>query len=149
MNEFKIRFSPEEIKCLQRNTYFEAATESRRGKLAVIMVVLNRVKSRHFPDTICDVVHQARMDDRGNPIRYKCQFSWYCDGLSDKPDLSRAYNKRVWDEIGELADDVVNNGGVDIVGNALFYHTKDVNPGWDNYVEYSEVDSHIFYVMNP
>lgn len=59
--------------CLALNIYFEAAGESIPGKWAVGQVVLNRVESTRYPDTVCEVIKQ-----------YK-QFSWYWDGKSDKP----------------------------------------------------------------
>jgi len=75
--------------CLSLNVYHESRSDNLAGRISVADVVLNRVDSQHFPDTICGVVHQAktRVNWKGNvvPVRGMCHFSWYCDGLSDEP----------------------------------------------------------------
>ena len=76
----------EQLKCMVMNMYHEARGESDKGMIAVGYVTLNRVKSKLFPDTICDVVHQAVYWDNGVPKRHLCQFSWWCDGKDDKAD---------------------------------------------------------------
>jgi len=49
----------EQITCLAKNIYFEAATQSTAGKLAVAFVTKNRVDSNHFPSTFCDVIYEG------------------------------------------------------------------------------------------
>jgi spore germination cell wall hydrolase CwlJ-like protein len=51
-------FDHSEINCLALAVYGEARGESLKGKIAVINVIMNRVGSRKFPNTICDVVLQ-------------------------------------------------------------------------------------------
>jgi len=80
-----------ELDCLARNVYWEARSESERGQRAVAWVTLNRVAHPHYPKTVCAVVSQARVDGQGRPLRHQCQFSWYCDGLSDEPRDTRAW----------------------------------------------------------
>ena len=58
------------VSCLTRNDYFETRSESLISRIAVMKVVINRVKSGQFPGTICGVVY-----DRNNR---HCQFSWVC-----------------------------------------------------------------------
>ena len=48
-----------EVACLAEAIYFEAGNQSDAGRLAVGHVVLNRQEMREYPNTICDVVHQA------------------------------------------------------------------------------------------
>ena len=43
---------PEELECMSKNIYFEAAMESTAGKLAVAQVTMNRVRSQHYPNTV-------------------------------------------------------------------------------------------------
>ena len=45
-----------EITCLAKNMYFEARNEGTAGVLGVTNVVLNRVKSDLYPNTICGVI---------------------------------------------------------------------------------------------
>ena len=50
---------PQELYCLAANSYFESRGETFDGKIAVAQVVINRVKHKDFPNTICDVVLQG------------------------------------------------------------------------------------------
>jgi len=72
--------------CLANTIYYEARGEPIKGQLAVANVVMNRVKNKHYPNTICKVVHQ-RVKKYG---RFICQFSWYCN----KNKLSK--HKKSW-----------------------------------------------------
>ena len=75
------------ILCLATNLYFEARGEPLAGQLAVGYSVMNRVKSPRYPDTVCGVIYDAQFNswDPVNPIRHRCQYSWFCDGMSDVP----------------------------------------------------------------
>ena len=77
----------EAITCLALNIYFESRNQPIEGQVAVSQVVLERVKSDKYPSTVCEVVFQGPTYSWSvnYPIRDRCQFSWYCDGLSDKP----------------------------------------------------------------
>lgn len=135
--------SPPDAECLAKNIYFEARNQSYSGKIAVAHVVLNRVESMDYPDNVCDVVKQAKLDRNGNPIRNMCQFSWYCDGLSDKPK-----------ELGEWMDSVdvarealiLWDNGFDITEGSKWYHAKNVKPKWASAFDYVvQIDDHLFY----
>ena len=66
-------------RCLAQAIYFEARSEPVAGWEAVADVVINRALSPSYPGSICGVVFQ------GQYRRHKCQFSFACDGLSDRP----------------------------------------------------------------
>lgn len=137
-----------EVYCLQQNIFFEAATEPVEGQIAVAMAAINRMKSTKYPNTICEVVKQAKVDSRGRIIKHKCQFSWYCDGLSDKPKLDNNYVKRSWNNIGKLARHILNfnEDYTHIVENSTHYHTKEVSPEWGEKLKRTaEVGNHVFY----
>ena len=68
----------ESLNCLADNIYWEAATESFEGKLAVAQVTMNRVHSGKFRGSVCEVVKQK---DRINGYTI-CQFSWVCEKIS-------------------------------------------------------------------
>ncbi|MEH7072624.1 cell wall hydrolase [Neobacillus drentensis] len=53
----KIHLSNNEIDLLARLVRAEAQTEPYKGKIAVACVVLNRVESKKFPDTIKEVIY--------------------------------------------------------------------------------------------
>lgn len=52
------KVSQEEVELLALLTMAEAEGESEKGKRLVIDTVLNRVDSKHFPNTISDVIYQ-------------------------------------------------------------------------------------------
>lgn len=129
-----------EIECLALNIYFEARGESEVGQLAVGHVVMNRVASARFPSTVCDVIQQG-----GELRRYRCQFSWWCDGRSDKP-----RNKRLWEKSGELALKVYWGQTADPTEGALWYHADYVKPYWRKEFERGpKIGRHIFYSQIP
>ena len=79
--------------CLALNVYHEAKNQSFIGQVAVAQVVMNRVKDTRYPNTVCDVVKQGATYKwkPDFPIKNRCQFSWYCDGKSDKPKEHQAW----------------------------------------------------------
>ncbi|MEL6683148.1 MAG: cell wall hydrolase [Pseudomonadota bacterium] len=70
--------SPADIDCMARAMYFESIRSSRDGMIAVGSVVMNRVDSDDFPNTVCGVVSQRnqfapgvmnrRMDGQGQGL---------------------------------------------------------------------------------
>lgn len=125
------KYSPEDLMCLARNIYFEAATESFVGKYAVAQVTLNRVNHYNFPSTICKVVYQPS------------QFSWTLN-KSLHYATPRGAN---WDESMNVAVQVLyNNTRLSLVDEALFYHATYVNPRWAKYKDFiTQIETHIFY----
>ena len=144
-------FKNNEITCLAKNMYFEARSEGIAGVVATTQVVYNRVNSEEYPNTICEVIEQAKISqwwlkEKGiiKPIKNKCQFSWFCDGYSDEPKDDKTYS-----ELFELAEQFVNGeheGMIDITGGALWYHADYVHPRWANHLEVTtKVGRLIFY----
>ncbi len=111
-----------ERKCLAQAIYFEARSEERVGQLAVADVVLNRVASRFYPDTICDVVFQGTERDTG------CQFSFTCDGSMDKVTLGP--KNRLWRNADDLAGSILAGLHVPVSREATHYHADYVDPVW-------------------
>ena len=136
-----------EIECLAKNIYFEAAVESTAGQLAVAQVTLNRVKSKHYPDSVCEVVYEGLKDANGFPKRDRCQFSWYCDGKGDIPKEGR-----LWNESLDLANYVVERQDDlrDITDGATHYHATYIDaPRWTARKKVTtSIDQHIFYRRN-
>ena len=134
---------PAETTCLAQNIYFEARNQSYVGKIATAHVVFNRMGSADYPNTVCDVVKQAKYDKNGRIIKHKCQFSWYCDGLSDKPKEEAA-----WKEAVKAANDAATlwENGYDVTDGADHYHSKNVKPKWSrNMTLTTQIDDHLFY----
>ena len=123
-----------ELDCLAKTIYFEARGESQKGQRAVAAVVLNRVKSSRFPDTICEVVHQ------GGTASRDCQFSWWCDGRSDKP-----RDRKAWERSVAIARDMIN-GAPDPTNGALYFHETHVSPSWRTQLRrVATIGAHIYY----
>lgn len=127
----------EDLNCLALNIYFEARSEPLDGKLAVGHVVLNRAADKRYPNKICEVVKQG-----GEKRRHKCQFSWWCDGRSDRPrDL------QAWKESRVIARVVFWGYSLDPTGGALWYHADYVRPIWRHKLERGpQIGRHLFYL---
>jgi spore germination cell wall hydrolase CwlJ-like protein len=57
--EKKKKYSEADLRLLSAIIYCEAGSESYKGKVAVGIVVMNRVKSNLFPDTVKGVIYQS------------------------------------------------------------------------------------------
>jgi hypothetical protein len=125
------------LNCLALNIYHEARGEPVEGKIAVGQVVMNRVADPGFPTRICDVVTQ------GGAWPYdRCQFSWWCDGLSDRPD-----NPGAWTDSRDLARRILDGLVNDPTRGALWYHAEHVTPEWQSdFVRQGKIGRHVFYV---
>ena len=125
----------QEVQCLAEAIYYEARSESRSGQIAVAQVVQNRVLSRHYPDSICNVVYQGSERTTG------CQFSFTCDGSMEK-----APGGGSWDRSKQVASYVMTQTPRSLVGRSTHYHTDYVDPVWSkNLTRTVKVGSHIFY----
>lgn len=132
----ELRREVAEHQCLSRAIYFEARSESEIGRLAVAKVILNRVQSPFYPDTICDVVYQNAEK------RNACQFSFACDGLSDRPRHAKA-----WQRAKTLASRAIaGDGEVHAIATATHYHADYVSPKWSGAMtRLVKIGRHIFY----
>ena len=140
------------VTCMAKNIFFEAAIESTAGKLAVAHVTLNRVDSKQFPNSVCEVVYEGPHYTASNgtqyPVRDRCQFSWYCDGKGDDP----REGSRLWEDAQELAKYVLlrQEELPDITDGALHYHASYIDaPKWAKKTKITtKIDTHIFYRLN-
>lgn len=138
----EVLFAPEkDIQCLALNIYFEARNEPLNGKIAVSHVVLNRVAAKQYPNSVCGVVKQGRTW-KNKIVRNKCQFSWHCDGKSDKPK-----DKTSWQAAKILAKGILKGQIGDPTNGALFYHAAYVKPYWAASMKRTaQFGAHIFYI---
>ncbi len=122
------------LTCLARTLYWEARGETRAAMEAVANVVMNRLRSSTFPNTVCKVVKQ------GNEAGL-CQFSWWCDGRSDHAweDAPYAIDK-------EIARRALNQRLPDRTGGALYFHQRAMTPSWAaKYIKTATVNDFVFY----
>lgn len=106
------------ITCLARTIYWEARGTDRKVMHAVANVVMNRLGSGGFPDTICGIVKQGK-EERA------CQFSWWCDGRPDGAQETKPY-----EAAKETARKALNRQLKDVTAGALYFHSKGVRPNW-------------------
>ena len=121
--------------CLTAAVYYEARSEPVEGQRAVAQVVLNRVRARAFPHSVCGVVYQGVGSGRG------CQFSFACDGSTNRP-----RDVDAWARAERVAVAALNGGVMAAVGSATFYHASYVLPWWaSSLTRLGAVGSHVFY----
>jgi len=133
---------PEDMGCLVEAIYFEGRSESTSGMLAIGIVILNRVRSDNYPNTICDVVHDGHYWN-GNPVKYKCAFTYWCDGKPERYNNIRALAKV--QEVVILLMDGVTIEGIDF---ATHYHANYVSPYWaysEDFIYVGRIGRHLFY----
>ncbi len=124
-----------EWRCLSEALYHEARGESTKGLFAVGEVILNRVDSAAYPNSICGVVHQ------GTGRKYACQFTWTCDGRSDAINNRNAFNR-----VGKVAKLLMDGAPRELTAGATHYHTTAVNPSWARrFPRTAKYGVHIFY----
>ena len=110
-----------ETKCLATAIYHEANAESVKGQIAVANVIMNRVESKDFPNSVCGVISQ------------KSQFSWY----------GKTKHKYT-DETLAIARKMLNNRQ-DNTNGALFFHSGK-NPYWTRKMKMTkQIGNHKFY----
>lgn len=121
--------SAKEKRCIADSIYHEARGEPLEGKMAVANVIVNRMKSRRFPNTACEVVWQRK------------QFSWT---------LYKSKHRHIHNygnpHIEAIASKALSSKLVDVTGGATHYHADYVNPFWArSKTKTFVVGQHVFY----
>jgi spore germination cell wall hydrolase CwlJ-like protein len=107
-------------KCLAEAIYFESRGEAVRGQIAVAQVVMNRVFSGKYPDTVCGVVYQNKYR------HFACQFTFACD---NNPDVIR--EPEMWDRAKKISKAMLDGQiWLPEVGKSTHYHAYWVRPSW-------------------
>ena len=121
--------------CLAQALYFEARGESIKGQFAVAEVILNRMDSKDFPNSVCGVVNQ------GSSKRHKCQFSYMCDGRFEIVD-----EKQAFEISGKIAKIMLRGAPRKLTTGATFYHSQNVSPRWSKkFHKTASIGQHYFY----
>lgn len=101
-----------DVECMERAMYFESNRSSRDGMVAVGSVVMNRVASDQFPNSVCGVVAQKRQ---------------FAPGV-----MTRKMNLRTAPQIPGAARSVLRGERHPLTGNAKFFHTAGYRFPYDN-----------------
>jgi spore germination cell wall hydrolase CwlJ-like protein len=123
-------------RCLANAIYFEARGEYERGQMAVAQVVMNRVFSPYYPETVCGVVYQNQHKHNA------CQFTFACDNVRDVVTEPEA-----WETAKRIARDTLDGKiWLPEIGKATHYHATYVSPWWKRTMtKYKTLGIHIFY----
>lgn len=129
----ELRVTEEQAYCLALNDYYEARGEDIEGRVAVAFVVINRLASRLYPQTICEIVFQQRDG--------KCAFSWACDRYPIREEVA-------WRESLAFSDRFLKSYRTmqDPTDGAVHYHEESITPYWAKQYDYNVViGDHVFY----
>jgi N-acetylmuramoyl-L-alanine amidase len=127
--------SKTDIECLARNDYYEARGEPIEARIGIANVVLNRVRHRRYPNSICGVIHEIRDG--------ACQFSWYCSHR-----FSHQTDVKAWRMSLTIAKMVLDKDRriYDPTHGALYYVEKAANVAWTKgFKDYVTLGNHRFY----
>ena len=130
--DFSETSSGQELGCLALNIYHEGRGESLKGQAAIASVTMNRVDSKHYPGTVCEVVWQRK------------QFSWTLTG-----DRHHSItDMKSWKQALVIARLFIDGARIAQVGEATHYHADNVKPYWvaENKM-IAKVGNHYFYVL--
>jgi spore germination cell wall hydrolase CwlJ-like protein len=128
----RVAVADEQQECLANAVYFEARGEPILGQLAVAEVVLNRVASKKYPSTICEVVVQP------------WQFSFINPRTGVFPKANR--DSASWKKSVAIARLAQEKRAVELPSEVLWYHADYVAPGWGKRLnKQTKIGLHIFY----
>lgn len=130
----------QEVDCLARNIYFEARNQSERARAAVGYVTMQRVKSEHYPNSVCRVVYQRK------------QFSWTLlpkakQIIPKAKQKNKKIERKEWLKIKKLAAKIYRGlYKKNPVKGATHFHTTKVKPKWaKKMTRIAKIGDHIFY----
>lgn len=132
-----------QITCMAYNIYYEGRNQDEKGQIAIGNVVLNRIKDPRFPKTVCEVVHDkfTKKSKDGKKKWTVYEFSWVKEHGNKAPELDEKYLP-----IRDLASNLYYGLVKDNTRGALFYHTKDVHPIWDDIYKHTvTIGHHLFF----
>ncbi len=122
----------QELGCMALTLYHEGRGEGIKGQLAIAAVIMNRVKSKSYPNAICEVVWQWK------------QFSWTHTALK----YHSVNDLKAWRQSLALAQSFLDGETVTEVGNATHYHASYVKPYWTAEGRLiAQVGNHFFYIL--
>ncbi|MEL6641407.1 MAG: cell wall hydrolase [Pseudomonadota bacterium] len=122
-------------RCLAEALYFEARGETTEGLFAVGEVILNRVDSAAYPNTLCRVINQ------GTGRKFACQFTYTCDG---RPEVIT--EPAAWQRVGKVARLLIDGAPRQLTNGATHYHTTAVSPSWSRrFPRVAQYGVHVFY----
>ena len=132
--------SHEERNCLSLNVYWEARNQDTPGQIAVAFVTINRKLNKYFKNDVCEVVKQGYRKTHGS-----CAFSWFCDGLPDRPKERNAWEKA--QQVSEWTIENYYSQSEIYEEKPTHYHADYIKkPWWTKHMKrITQIGDHIFY----
>ncbi len=118
-------YTNKDRECLKRAMYFESKRTSEKGFIAVGSVIMNRLTSGIYPETICGVVAQ------------KNQFA---PGV-----MTRKMDEDTAPDLNNAADAVLKGARHPDVKNAMFFHTQGYSFPYNNMHYVAAAGGNVFY----
>jgi spore germination cell wall hydrolase CwlJ-like protein len=125
-----VNATTQDHKCLAEAIYFESGSEPKAGKIAVGHVIVNRVHSGIYPQTICSVVHQA--DSK------RCQFGWTCRKHRTPEGIH-------WETSQQIATLILSGKTYDLSNGALSFRNRKYYRHSNKIKKTAAVGQHIFW----
>ncbi len=130
-----------DVHLLAATAWAEARSEGELGMRAVAHVVVNRVGSPRFGESLEDVVLHPR------------QFSSWNLGDPNRPlalhperYAKSGVNLVTWQKAQQVAREVLEHRSIDPTRGALFYHARSIHPYWASAgVGRHVIGNHVFY----
>lgn len=123
------------LNCLSEALYFEARGETIKGQFAVAEVIMNRVASSRYPDSVCGVINQ------GTGRKFACQFTYTCDGRAEV-----ITEKSTYARLRKIAKLSMSDLPKTLTKGATHYHTTAVKPKWSRvFPRTAKIGVHLFY----
>lgn len=128
VEDTRIAANDAELECMAKVVHHESANQPREGQLAVAQLIMNRLESGRFPDTVCAVVNQPG------------QFF-----------KTASYNPRrdsgTWKVAMDVSREAMAGVTADVVPGALFYHAAYQAPNrfFRTRTRAGVLGDHIFY----
>ena len=138
----EINFSDAEMEMLTAMIYCESRGEPYEGQLAVGYVIMNRIRSGKFPNTLEEVLRQNRQFEPAGSGRFDIVLTAYREGIPG------VISQSEWDSCAQAARECVN--GTSNVAECLFFRTHAPVPQLAENLEaagvpYWIIKNHIFY----
>ena len=115
--------------CLALAIYHEARGENHNAQLAISKVIYNRMESKRWPETVCEVVLEPK------------QFSFVKNGRVSVPK-----NAKSWQKAYVLAEKIAKNPEILPIMDADHYHSVKVKPVWRKKLyRIVRIGNHVFY----
>jgi N-acetylmuramoyl-L-alanine amidase len=131
-----------DYRCMVEVLWFEARGDNEQGKRAVATVILNRVKSARFSNTICGVIQERKQFSYRNRLKNRTAI------ISPIP---KQVEKDKMEMIKKIAAEVACGTFKPVLpAGVLWYHTHGVNPVWNQKMQRVSIagSKHVFLKGN-